>query len=94
MVELNHILLADYQDAKGSKYRYFLMLPSTEETIDDKWQNLSEKWRSVTEKEYAILYRDIPYEGKVGIVRNGKRILGVSHVSEMDDMLNRLTAIP
>ena len=98
MGELNHILFAAYQDlkgqdVKGNKYRYFLMLPSTNETIDDKWQNLSGKWISVTEKGHAILYRDIPYSGKIGIVRKGKGILGVSDVSEMDEMLKRLTDI-
>jgi hypothetical protein len=93
MGELNNVLFADYHDAKGKEYRYFLMLPSTDETVDDKWKNLSGKWTSVTEKGHTILYRDIPYSGKVGVVRKGKRIIGISDVMEMREMLDRLTEI-
>jgi len=94
MGELNNIFFADYRDIKGNEYRYFLMLPSTDETIDDKWKNLTGKWVSVTAKGHAILYRDIPYSGKIGIARKGKRIIGISDVSEMDEILKRLNDIP
>ena len=94
MKRLNNILFADYRDLKGKEYRCFVMLASADEEIDDKWQDLSGKWISATEKDQAILYRDIPYDGKIGIVRRGKRIMGISDVSEIDEMLKRLTDIP
>ncbi len=94
MGELNHVLHADYRGTEGNEYSYFLMLPSMDETIDDKWRYLSGKWTAVTEKGHAVLYRDIPYRGKVGIVRRARHIVGVSGVPEMAEMLDRLTEIP
>lgn len=90
MGDVNHVLFADYQDAGGSKFRYFLMLPSSDETVNDQWQHFSGKWNSITDKGHPILYKDIPYSGKIGIVRKGKRIIGVTNVTETDDMLKRL----
>ena len=94
MRDLNDVLFADYRDAEGNEYRYFLMLSSTDETIAGKWQNLSGKWISVSERGHAILHRDIPYGGKIGIVRKDERIIGISGVSEMDEVLKRLVDIP
>jgi hypothetical protein len=88
--DLNRIIFADYRTNDGSDFRYFILLPSADETIDDIWQYLSGKWESIAEKGHTILYRDIPYEGKIGIVRKDKKILGVSGVSETKDIIKRL----
>jgi len=92
--ELNHILFADYRNEQNGKFRYFLMISSTDKNLEETWQALSEKWRSLADKGHTILYRDIPYEGKIGIVRHGKGIAGVSNVAEMTDLIRYLRDIP
>ena len=51
---------------------------------------MSDKWKSASHNGAPILFRDIPYEGKVGIMKRGDRIFGVSGDSNMDELYRRL----
>jgi len=88
--ELNRVLYAVYRDAEGNSYRCFLMLPSTDEPIGDKWQSLSGKWLSVDLQGQAVFLRDVPYSGSIGVIRKDRYILGVSGIEDRKVILDRL----
>jgi hypothetical protein len=91
--ELSNILFADYENATGNAYRYFLVIPTSEETVERVWKKLSEKWVSTRFEGHTILCRDIPYEGKIGIIRKGNKILGVSGISDETELYTRLVEV-
>jgi len=91
--ELRNVLFADYEDSKGDGYRFFGVMPTPDATVEKVWEKLSGKWTSAIFRERTVLYRDVPYEGKIGIIRRGKEILGVSGVSDETEMNTRLAEI-
>jgi hypothetical protein len=91
--ELKNVLFADYEDSKGNGYRFFGVMPTPDATIDKVWEKLSGKWTSSIFRKRTVLYRDVPYEGKIGIIRRGKEILGVSGVSNETEMYAYLAEI-
>jgi hypothetical protein len=91
--ELKNVLFADYEDSKGDMYRLFGVMFTPDTTIEKVWERLSGKWTSATFKERTILYRDVPYAGKIGITRRGKDIIGVSGVSDEAEMFEHLAEI-
>lgn len=91
--ELNNILFADYENATGDGYRYFLVIPTPEERADKVWEKLSAKWMSARFKGHTVLHRDIPYAGRIGIIRRGNEILGVSGISDEKELYTRLVDV-
>lgn len=91
--ELKNVLFADYKDSKGSEYRFFGVIQTPDATVERVWKELSGKWTSTLFKDYTVLYRDVPYEGKIGVIRKGKEILGVSGVSDETEMFEHLAEI-
>ncbi len=91
--ELNNILFADYENATGDRYRYFLVIPTPEQTAERVWKELSAKWTSARFKGHTVLYRDIPYEGRIGVIRRGHEILGVSGISNEEELCARLAEV-
>ena len=91
--DLNNILFADYENATGDGYRYFMVIPTPEETAEKVWKRLSAKWTSARFKGHTVLHRDIPYEGKIGIIRRGHEILGVSGISDEKELYARLAEV-
>jgi hypothetical protein len=91
--ELKNVLFADYEDSKGNGYRFFGVMPTPDATVERVWEKLSGKWTSALFRERTVLYRDVPYEGKIGIIRRGDEILGVSGVSDETEMFKHLAEI-
>jgi len=91
--ELKNVLFADYKDSKGSEYRFFGVIQTPDATVEKVWEKLSGKWTSAIFREHTVLYRDVPYEGKIGIIRRGKEIMGVSGVSDETEMYKYLAEI-
>ena len=91
--ELKNILFADYEDSKGDRYRFFRVMSTPNATVEKVWEKLSGKCTSALFRERTVLYRDVPYEGKIGIIRRGKEILGVSGVSDETEMYKHLAEI-
>ena len=91
--ELKNVLFADYEDSKGDGYRFFGVMPTPDATVEKVWEELSEKWKSAIFKEHTVLFRDVPYAGKIGIIRKGKDIIGVSGVSDETEMYKHLAEI-
>ncbi len=91
--ELKNVLFADYEDSKGDGYRFFGVIQTPDATVEKVWEKLSGKWTSTLFKKHTVLYRDVPYEGKIGIIRRGKEILGISGVSDETEMFEHLAEI-
>jgi hypothetical protein len=91
--ELKNVLFADYEDSKGDGYRFFGVISTPNASVEKIWEILSRKWTSAKFREHTVLYRDVPYEGKIGIIRRGKEILGVSGVSDEKKMFKHLAEI-
>jgi hypothetical protein len=91
--ELKNVLFADYEDSKGNEYRVIGVMPAPGATVEEVWEKLSGKWTSAMFRERTVLYRDVPYEGKIGIIRRGEAILGVSGVSDETEMYAYLAKI-
>ena len=91
--ELKNVLFADYQDSKGGAYRFFGVMSTPDATVENVWEKLSGRWTSALLKDHTVFYRDVPYAGKIGVIRKGKEILGVSGVSDMTEMFKHLSEI-
>jgi hypothetical protein len=91
--ELKNVLFAEYEDSKGDGYRFFGVIPTPDATVEKVWENLSGKWASIQFKEHTVLHRDVPYAGKIGVIRKGKKIMGVSGVSDEKEMFKHLAEI-
>jgi hypothetical protein len=88
--ELNNVIFAGYTNPDGEKFRYFLVLPSQGETPSSVWEKLAGRWNATTLKGRPVLHRDIPYEGKIGIIQKENKLFGVSGISDADEMFKRL----
>jgi hypothetical protein len=91
--ELKNVLFADYEDSNGDGYRFFNVIPTPDATVEKVWENLSGKWVSTQFKKHTVLHRDVPYAGKIGVVRKGNEILGVAGVSDEKEMFHHLAEI-
>ena len=96
LTELTECVFAEYQPKRGEAYRAFFMLPASGKAPKDDWEGLSAKWKSRKHKKRAILYREIPYRGFVGVVETERGLLGVSgskNVREMTQRLDRMLKV-
>ena len=90
--ELTNCLYADYK-TKDSEFQCFAKLPEADETYDDIWNKFSEKWKNSDSKEAQILYRKIPYQGLVGIIKTEKGIFGVTNSATEVELIEKLEKI-
>ncbi|MBN1906431.1 MAG: hypothetical protein JW927_15170 [Deltaproteobacteria bacterium] len=85
--EVSNVVSADYRAPDGKVYRAFVMVIPKKEQVDETWKMLAEKWQKETLKDQTVLYREIPYEGFIGVIMADGMITGVSGVEEMVDLL-------
>lgn len=90
--EINNLLFADYKDSSSNEFRTFIMILPDKGKVDETWKRLSEKWQAESRKGKTVLYREVPYEGLIGIVKTNGMITGVSGVEEKGELLNILLA--
>ncbi len=88
--ELNNLLFADYKDSAGNEYRAFVMILPDKAKVDETWKDLAGKWKTETHKERTILFREVPYEGLIGVVMSNDMITGVSGVKKKADLFKLL----
>ena len=88
--EINNLVFADYKDPDGKEFRAFVLILPDKEKADETWKNLSEKWKSETQNNRTVLYREVPYEGLIGVVKTNDRITGVSGLEKKADLLTIL----
>ena len=87
--EIKNLVFADYKDPNGNEFRSFVMVLGKGH-VDNTWITLAEKWQSETQKDRTILYREVPYEGLIGVIKADDMITGASGVEEKGKLLELL----
>jgi len=94
LAELNNCVHAEYNGKKTNNvYDVFLMLPESGKSSDDIWEQLAAKWKVKKHKKRSILFREVPYQGFVGVIRIDNRLLGVSRSKNEKEMSRRFDTI-
>jgi hypothetical protein len=88
--EINNVVSANYRTPDGKEYRSFVMVLPKKEQVDETWKHLSGKWQTETQKDKTVLYREVPYEGFIGVIISNGMITGVSGVEEKAKMFKLL----
>ena len=87
--EINKVVSADYR-TPDKEYRSFVMVLPKKEQVDETWRILTEKWQKETQKDKTVLYREVPYEGFIGVIMMDGMITGVSGIEEKAALLKIL----
>ncbi len=88
--EINNVVSADYRAPDGKGYRSFVIFTPKKDQADGTWKTLNEKWQKETQKDKTVLYREVPYEGFIGVVISNGMITGVSGVEDKAWLLKLL----
>ena len=83
--ELDECIYARYE-AEDKPFRIFYVVRDAENI----WQKLTEKWTSGSSGNMVLLYREIPYQGPIGIIKTEKGLFGVTDVDDVSQMNERL----
>ena len=92
LTELTSCVHANYSAGKAT-YDAFIMLPESGESVDAAWDALASKWKTTKYKKNAILYREVPYKGFVGVIKTDKGLLGISGAKNEKDLGKKLLTI-
>ncbi len=93
LTELNNCLYSEYADAGGSRWQGFVVVPAGGTTPSSVWATLEQDWQMLETGGRSVLYRDVPYQGLVGVIRSGETIMGVSGAGDQTELLNRLDSL-
>jgi hypothetical protein len=93
LAELNECVHAAFTDEDGSEYQAFVMLQADEAAAGTAWEQLAASWQEIDLGGTAVLYREVPYSGLVGVTRSGGEIIGVANADDEEQLLNRLGRI-
>jgi hypothetical protein len=92
--ELNNCVHAKYNGKKtNGVYDVFLMLPESGKSLDEIWEQLAAIWKGIRHNGRSILFREVPYQGFVGIIRLDNRLLGISRSKSAIEMGRRFDTI-
>jgi hypothetical protein len=90
LAELDECVHAAYIDDAGSEYQVFVVLPIDEVTTEDVWQRLASAWQETDLGGDAVLFREVPYSGLVGVIRSNGGVIGVANAADEEQLLERL----
>jgi len=93
LAELDEAVHASYVDDDGTEYRVFLLLPGSAVGDDALWNGLAERWQVLEEGGHTVLYREVPYEGFVGVTRGGAGVVGVAGCETREELVERLARV-
>lgn len=91
LTELTNCVYAAYKDGE-KKFQYFILLPTNDEDLEEKWNSAVSKWNTVPHKKFRIMSRKIPYKGLNGILLQENIIFGVTDCADESELISRLTA--
>lgn len=57
------------------------------------WEQLAAKWKVKKHKKRSILFREVPYQGFVGVIRLDNRLLWISRSKTEKEMGRRFDTI-
>ena len=89
LAELDDAVHASYVDDEGAEYRVFVLL-SGSAGDDAVWNDLEGQWQPVEEGGRTVLYREVPYEGLVGVTRGSVGVIGVAGCETREELVERL----
>jgi hypothetical protein len=90
LAELNDAVHARYLDDAGTGYQVFVVLPHEDGSLEEAWDALAQRWQWIEHGGVPVLYREVPYEGLVGVVRGETGLLGVAGVAGQEALLDKL----
>jgi hypothetical protein len=93
LTELTDCMYAEYSHDGEAPWQGFAMIPSADESVDAIWQRLWGSWESTEHDGSEVLYREIPYQGFVGVVRTEQGIVGASGAADQVQLLQRLETL-
>jgi hypothetical protein len=88
--ELNDTVHASYLDDAGDRYQALVVLPAADGSLVTVWTALAERWQEIDHHGRPVLYREIPYEGFIGVMHGAEGLLGVAGVETKELLLERL----
>jgi hypothetical protein len=92
MAELTNCIHARYRDGDGL-FQYFIILPTPEASTEAIWHRLGQKWQQSTRSKRPILFKNIPYQGVVGVIQTRNKLVGVNNCSSELQAVKRLEAL-
>jgi hypothetical protein len=85
--ELPDCVYADYEGGDGETWLGFVVLPSVADSV---WGGLGELWQSLELSGRDARFREVPYSGFVGVIRNDTGVFGVSGADDESELRERL----
>jgi hypothetical protein len=93
LAELDEAVHASYVDDDGTEYRAFVLLPESAGSDEALWDALAERWQVLEEGGRTVLYREVPYEGFVGVARGSVGVVGVAGCETREELVERLARV-
>lgn len=91
MASLNNIILADYK-RDTSEYRLFYFVDSKDDP-EKYWTELGAGWDTYESGNSTIKIREIPYQGKIGIIKTERGIYGIANVDDKKQIATVLKSL-
>ena len=88
--ELSNCLYAKYTGEKDETFQYFVIIMPPDQPIKTVWVPLTLKWKPATHAGHSILFREVPYKGKLGVIKTESGIFGATNADTEKDLLRRL----
>lgn len=88
--ELSNCLYAKYNGDKGEKFQYFAIILPPDEPIKTVWVPLMLQWKPARHAGHSILYREVPYKGKLGVIKTESGVFGATNAETEKDLLRKL----
>ena len=88
---LNNVISAKYKEKK-KVYKVFYVIPDNS-NIKKLEEKLSSGWQVKTKKLLKFYFREIPYQGTVGIVKYKNGYMGLTGFNKTRDVIRRLSGI-
>jgi hypothetical protein len=88
--ELKSAVYARYQEAEDENFQYFSIILPPDTIVANFTLHYFSKWQKTELHGKTVLYRNIPYQGLVGVILLEKQIFGVTEVADETELLDRL----
>jgi len=89
MASLTEVVHAEYA-SKSESYQRFTLLAVSEDERQARWKTLAGKWTATELKKQPVFWKEIPYQGLVGVILTDRGIFGVTDCASEKDLLKRL----
>jgi hypothetical protein len=93
LTELADCIYAEYGGDDGETWEGFAMLAHDPASAEAAWNRLVAQWEAVDHRGSQVLFRGIPYQGLVGVIRTEQGIFGASGADDQAELFARLDVI-